>query len=136
MNGEARKATTAMVPMAAQQDGSPRAARRPDHSEASSRSERPAGGARRTNASAATTARNETALATNATGYPNAATVTPASAGPAIRPRLNCAEFSEIAARNSDCGTRSGRIACWNGPISADAEPCRVTSTTSAGGLS
>ena len=136
MNGEARKATTAMVPMAAQQDGSPRAARRPDHSEASSRSERPAGGARRTNASATTTAKNETAFATNATGYPNAATVAPASAGPTMRPRLNCAEFSEIAARNSGCGTRSGRIACWNGPISADAEPCRVTSSTSASGLS
>jgi hypothetical protein len=136
MNGEAKNATTAIAQIAAQQDGSPRAARRPDHNEAIRPSDRPAGGARRTNASATTTARNDTAFATNATGYPNAATVAPARAGPTMRPRLNWAEFRETAARNSDCGTRSGRIACWNGPISADAAPCSVTSSTSAAGLS
>jgi hypothetical protein len=136
MNGEARNATTAIVPIAAQHDGSPRAARRPDHSDANRPSDRPAGGARRTNASASTTARNDTAFATNATGYPNAATVAPARAGPTMRPRLNWAEFREIAARNSGCGTRSGRIACWKGPISADAAPCSVTSSTSTAGLS
>ena len=62
--------------------------------------------------SATTTARNDAALATKATGYPKEAIVTPASAGPITRPRLNCAELSETAARNSFCGTRSGRIAC------------------------
>ncbi len=53
-----------------------------------------------------------------------------------MRPRLNWAELREMAARNSDGGTRSGRMACWNGPISADADPCSVTSTTSPTGLS
>ena len=38
--------------------------------------------------------------------------------------RLNSAEFSDAAARNSDRGTRSGRIACWNGPTRAAAQPC------------
>jgi hypothetical protein len=52
-----------------------------------------------------------------------------------MRPRLNWAELSETAARNSDEGTRSGRMACWNGPISALAAPCMVTSATSAAGL-
>ena len=45
-------------------------------------------------------------------------------------------ELSEVAARNSRCGTRSGRIADWNGPISADTAPCSVTRPTSAPGLS
>jgi len=58
-----------------------------------------------------TTARNETAFATKLAAKPNAATVAPASAGPTMRPAFHCAEFSELAARNSDRGTRSGRIA-------------------------
>ncbi len=45
-----------------------------------------------------------------------------------MRPAFHWAEFSEEAARNSDRGTRSGRIAWLNGPISAEAEPCSVTS--------
>src|SRR5215469_8439965 len=126
MNGEARKATTAMVPMAARQDGSCLAAVNPDRSAASKPDGWPPGGPRRTNISAATTAKNDTAFATKATGYPKAATVAPARAGPAMRPRLNWVELSEVAARNSECGTRSGRIACWNGPITAETEPCTV----------
>src|SRR5271170_5259259 len=124
MNGEARKATTAMVPMAARQDGSRLAAVNPDRSAASKPDGWPPGGPKRTNASATTTARNDAAFATKATGYPKAATVAPARAGPAMRPRLNWAELREVAARNSECGTRSGRMACWNGPIRAEAEPC------------
>ena len=61
--------------------------------------------------------------------------VAPASAGPAIRPRLNWAELSAMAGRNSSAGTRSGRMACWNGPITADAEPCTATRPTSTAGL-
>jgi hypothetical protein len=68
MNGDARKATSAIVPMAARHDGSARAAAYPDRSDASRPAGWPAGGASRTKPSASTTARNETALATNATG--------------------------------------------------------------------
>jgi hypothetical protein len=89
MNGEARKAITAIEVMAARQDGSRRAAWKPDHSDASRLPWLPPGGATRTKASATTTARNDAAFATNAAGYPNAATVAPASAGPTMRPRLN-----------------------------------------------
>src|SRR5215469_3002164 len=66
MNGEARKATTAMLTIAAQHDGSRRAAAKPDRSAWVKPAEWPAGGARRTNASATTMARNDTALAVNA----------------------------------------------------------------------
>ena len=69
MNGEAMRATTAMVTTADQQDGSVRATVKPWRSEASRLPwPRPAGGASRTNASAATTARNDTALASKASG--------------------------------------------------------------------
>ena len=97
---------------------------------------RPGGGDSRTNSTATTTARNETALATNAAANPNAATAAPASAGPTIRPAFHWAELSELAARNSDRGTRSGRIAWLNGLMSADTEPCTVTMPSSASGLS
>src|SRR5258708_35453401 len=99
-----------MAAMAAGKDGSTRAGPKPDHSEASKPPDRPAGGARRTNARATTTARQDTAFATNATGYPNAATVAPARAGPTMRPRLNWAALREMAARHSECGPGSGRI--------------------------
>src|SRR6202167_6078302 len=104
MNGEASRAITAMLTIAAQHDGSRLAAASPDRSALNKPAAWPAGRPRRTNARATTTARNDTAFATNATGYPNAATVAPASAGPTMRPRLNWAEVSEVAARNSDCG--------------------------------
>jgi hypothetical protein len=136
MNGEASSATTAIVTIAAQHDGSRLAAVNPCLSEGRRLVRVPLGGLKLTNASATTTARNDTAFATNATEYPNAATVMPASAGPAMRPRFHSAELREAAARNSRFGTRSGRMACWNGPISADAEPCSVTNATSAPGLS
>src|SRR5258708_11014316 len=71
MNGEARKATTAMAAMAARQDGSPRAAPQPDHSEASKPPDRPAGGARRPHAKAPAPAGKDTAVPTHAPGYPN-----------------------------------------------------------------
>jgi hypothetical protein len=136
MNGEASSATTAIVTIAAQQEGSCLAALKPSLSEDIRLVRVPLGGLNFTNNSATTTARNDAALATNATGYPNAATVTPASAGPTMRPRFHSAELSEVAARNSSLGTRSGRMACWNGPIKAEADPCSVTSATSAPGLS
>jgi hypothetical protein len=112
MNGDANSATTAIVTMAAQHDGSRRAAVNPSRSEGSRLVRVPLGGLNRTNASATTTARNDTAFATNAIEYPNAATVIPASAGPPMRPRFHSAEFSEAAARNSRFGTRSGKMAC------------------------
>ena len=68
MNGDARNATSAIVPMAARQDGSARAAAYPDRSEVSRPAGWPPGGASRTKPSASTTARNEAALATKATG--------------------------------------------------------------------
>ena len=66
MNGEARKATTAMVTIAAQHEGSRLAAVKPDRSAAEQARRTAAGGASRTNASATTMARNDTALAVNA----------------------------------------------------------------------
>ena len=68
MNGEARKATTAIVPIAARQDGSARAAVKPGAQRRQQAG--PAGrsaAASRTKASATTTARNDAALARNAT---------------------------------------------------------------------
>jgi hypothetical protein len=68
MNGDARNATSAIVPMAARQAGSARAAAYPERSDDSSPAGWPAGGASRTKPRASTTARNEAALATKATG--------------------------------------------------------------------
>ena len=68
MKGEAITPTTAMEHTADQQPGSPRATANPSRSEASRLLPPPVPGARRTQASAATTARNETALAAKATG--------------------------------------------------------------------
>ena len=84
MNGEASKATTAMVMIAARQPARSRPPSRPIASTATSPIAVPApgGGASRMNASAITTARNETALAANAVGYPNAATVAPGERRP------------------------------------------------------
>ena len=58
----------------------------------------------------------------------------PASAGPAMRPRFHWAEFSAMAGRNSRAGTRSGRMACSNGPITAEADPWTATRATSMAG--
>ncbi len=68
MNGDARNATRAIVPMAVRQAGSARAAAYPDRSDRSRPAGWPAGGASRMKPRASTTARNEAALATNATG--------------------------------------------------------------------
>ena len=69
MNGEAMMPTTAIVRIAAQQVGSARAAASPARSDENSPPLCARGGAgSRMKASAATTARNDTALATNATG--------------------------------------------------------------------
>ena len=67
MNGEARNATTAIVPIAARQDGSARAAVNPSRSEDSRPVRWPLGAASRTKASAITTARKDAALARKAT---------------------------------------------------------------------
>jgi hypothetical protein len=67
MNGEASRATTAIVTMAAQHDGSRLAAVNPSRSEERRPVLMPLGGLNVTNASATTTARNDTAFATNAT---------------------------------------------------------------------
>jgi len=67
MNGEASRATTAIVTMAAQHDGSRLAAVNPSRSEERRPVVMPLGGLNVTNASATTTARNDTAFATNAT---------------------------------------------------------------------
>ncbi len=136
MKGAARNATAPIAMVAARQDGSARTARRPSLIELSSGPWLPGGGPRRMNSSAMTTARKLAAFATKLAAKPKAAMAAPASAGPAMRPAFHCAELSELAARNSDRGTRSGRIAWTKGPISAATAPCRVTRASSAYGLS
>src|SRR5579863_3206594 len=59
-----------------------------------------------------TTNTKEAALMAKQTPGDAKAKVTPANSGPMMRPRLNCAEESETAAKTSSRSTRSGNKDC------------------------
>ena len=53
-----------------------------------------------------------------------------------IRPRLNCAEESETAARTSSRSTRSGRSDCHAGHAAAENSPSMTARVTASRGVS
>ena len=69
-------------------------------------------GAERTKENMTTTKTKEAALIAKQTPGEAKASVTPASSGPMMRPRLNCAEDSDTAAKTSSRSTRSGNNDC------------------------
>ena len=69
-------------------------------------------GAPLTNENITTTTTKDTALIAKQMPGEAKANVTPANNGPITRPRLNCAEESDTAARTSSRSTRSGNSDC------------------------
>ena len=59
-----------------------------------------------------TTKTKDAALIAKHTPGEAKASVTPASSGPMMRPRLNCADESDTAAKTSSRSTRSGNNDC------------------------
>ena len=84
------------------------------------------------------TARKLAALMPNAIEYPHRSPprpmTMPASAGPTMRPRFHCADDRPTAPTTSSAGTRSGRIAWYDGNPIAFVQPAANTiSVTSPG---
>src|SRR5271154_6871981 len=75
------------------------------------------------------TPKNDTKFATNAVATPAADMITPASAGPTARARLNSIPLSAEAAARSSFGTNSGRIARHAGVTPAMVKTARTSAT-------
>src|ERR1700678_2741869 len=82
------------------------------------------------------TPKNDTKLTTNAVATPAAAMITPASAGPTARARLNSIPLRAEAEAMSSLGTNSGRIARHAGVSNASpAERANVKTSNSQGDM-
>ena len=106
MNGDAVSATTEIMTMAARTPGSCRHARAPTRMRAQVVPVSSAAGrtGRRSAASAASIAPNETVLRANAQVYDPSSDGDAGEAGPTTRPRLNCAWPSDTAPSRSSEG--------------------------------
>ena len=121
MNGAARKATVPIAMIAARQDGcGPRGSKAGPHGtdDATMR-------ARRWRESRTNSTRDDDREERDGVGHEGGREAERRDGGTGQRrtddpASVELGEFSELAARNSDRGTRSGRIAWLNGPISAE----------------